>query len=207
MVWIYVLGAYFGMGLFIMAFTSARREISKAIQEIIGFKAPLWVIALAGVILVLVSLIVWPLFLKGWFAKKPSVMDHLQRNPDFQRQKQLYNLMSALAADGCDADELPGASGEFGLSLSNPIPTKTILGSTSYLARLRTPDGEKVLYERIGSFSSEVSPNPIDGYAIKHPNGTDLGTLYLSPYQKRNSKKVPRGFTIDLAGDCLGEIQ
>ncbi len=196
MAWIYVLGAYFGLGMFIMAFTSARKEISKAIQEVIGFKAPLWVIALAGIILVLVSLIVWPLFLKGWFAKKPSVLDTLQRNPDFQRQKQLYDLMSALAADGCDADELPGASGEFGLSLSNPIPTKTIFGSTSYLERLRTQDGAQVIYERIGSFPSEVTAHPVDGYAIKRLNGADMATLYLSPYQKRNSGKVPRGFIL-----------
>lgn len=196
MVWIYLLAFYFGLGLFIMVFTSARREISKAIQEIIGFKAPLWVTTLVGVILMSVSLILWPLFLKGWFAKKPSVMDRLQRNPDFQKQKQLYDLMSALSADGCDADELPGASGEFGLSPSNPIPTKTILGSTNYLERLRTSDGEKVLFERIGSFSSEVTAHPVDGYAIKLPGGADLATLYLSPYQKRNSGKVPRGFIL-----------
>ena len=51
MVWIYLLAFYFGLGLFIMVFTSARREISKAVQEIIGFKAPLWVTTLVGVIL------------------------------------------------------------------------------------------------------------------------------------------------------------
>ena len=196
MVWIYLLAFYFGLGLFIMVFTSARREISKAIQEIIGFKTPLWVTILVGAILMSVSLILWPIFLKGWFAKKSSVMDRLQRNPDFQRQKQIYDLMSALAADGCDADELPGASGEFGLSPSNPIPTKTILGSTSYIERLRTSDGEKVLFQRIGSFPSEVTAHPVDGYAIKRPNGADMATLYLSPYQKQNSRKAPRGFIL-----------
>ena len=194
MAWIYTLAAYFGAGLFIMVFTSARREISKAIKEMIGFKAPLWVTIIFSVILVLLSLAIWPLFLKGWFAKKPSVMDCLQRNPDFQRQKQLYDLMNALAVDGCDAVELPGVFGEYGLSPSNPIPTKTILGSTSYLERLRTPDGEKVLFERIGSFPSEVTAQPVDGYAIKNPSGVELATLYLSPYQKRNSGKIPRGF-------------
>ena len=194
MIWRYILVTYFGSGLFIMVFTPARREIVRAIQEMTGTKAPLLAVVLVGAILILASLILWPFFLKGWFAKKPSLLDALQRNPDFQRQKQFYDLMSALAADGCDADELPGASGEFGLSLSNPIPTRSILGSTSYLERLRTPDGEIIHYKRVGSFSSHVSSRPIDGYVITTLNGAELATLYLSPYQKRNSAKIPRGF-------------
>lgn len=194
--WIYIVAAYFGVGLGIMTFTRARREIKRAIPEIIaGLHPSLWIVVLVWAIVLLASFIFWPVFLKGWFAKKQSVMDTLKRNPNFQHQKQLFDLMNSMCADGADEDKLPGASGEFGHSMSNPIPTKTIFGSTSYLARLRAPDGEKVLYERIGSFSSEVSPNPIDGYAIKHPNGTDLGTLYLSPYQRRNSNMIPKGFT------------
>jgi hypothetical protein len=102
-----------------------------------------------------------------------------------------------MSLEGGDEDEMPEGYGEFGHDVTNPIPTEGIPGSLSYLARLRAPDGAKVLYERKGSYSAEeVSPNPIDGYAISHPNGTALGMLYFSPYQKRNSVLVPKGFTL-----------
>jgi hypothetical protein len=33
-------------------------------------------------------------------------------------------------------------------------------------------------------------------YTVRHPDGSVLATLYLSPYHKRNSEKAPRGFTL-----------
>ena len=97
---------------------------------------------------------------------------------------------------GCQTDELPNGYGEFGHAPSNPIPTKTIYGSTTYLARLRASDAAKVLYQRRGSMTAEVSPSPIDEYDISHPDGRRLGTLYFSPYQLRNSHRAPRGFQL-----------
>ena len=133
------------------------------------------------------------------FLKKPkprSVWDALQENPLFQEQKALFDAMSAMCESGCDADEVPNGRGEFGHSLDNPVPTKTIFGSETYLARLRAPDGAKIIYERLGSTSSQVVQGPIDIYDIKHPHGALLMKLYISPYQKRNSPKAPRGLTL-----------
>ncbi len=129
--------------------------------------------------------------------KKPKTLwDELQANPIFQEQKTLFDAMSLMCEDGCETDEIPGGYGEFGYDPTNPIPTKTVFGSTSYLARLRAPDAAKVVYERQGSFSSPVHSDPIDGYTISHPDGRQLAVLYLSPYHKRNSEKAPRGFTL-----------
>ena len=108
----------------------------------------------------------------------------------------MFDAMSKLCEAGCDADELPNAAGEFGLVPTNPIPTKTIFGSTYYLSLLRSRDGAKVRYERRGSLSSPVTQMPIDAYDIKHPDGRLLATLYFSPYQRRNSQKVPQGFCL-----------
>lgn len=105
-------------------------------------------------------------------------------------------MMNAGCEDGCDTDEIPGGNGEFGWDASNPIPTNTPIGSTSYLARLRYSDGAKVVYERSGSTYSDVNTKPIDIYAISHPNGQALTTLYISPYNKRNSAKAPCGFSL-----------
>ncbi|MBX3691576.1 hypothetical protein [Dokdonella sp.] len=131
------------------------------------------------------------------FRKKPkSVLDALNENPLFKQQKELYEAMSLMCQDGVDADEMPNGYGEFGMTPSNPIPCKTVFGSTSYLARLRAPDGAKVVYDRIGSFGSDVTPHPVDGYEISHPDGQKLATIYISPYQQRISRRAPKGFNL-----------
>ena len=67
--------------------------------------------------------------------------------------------MCAICEDGIDGDEMPNAQGEFGLTPSNPIPCKTVFGSTAYLGRLRTLEGKKVVYKHLGSYVSNVSPH------------------------------------------------
>ena len=104
--------------------------------------------------------------------------------------------MSAMCAEGVDANELPNGHGEFGLTPTNPISCKTVFGSTAYLGRLRAPDGTKVEYARIGSVQSEVSPNPIDAYEVAHRDGRKLATVYISPYHQRISERAPKGFTL-----------
>ena len=69
--------------------------------------------------------------------KRRSLLDALEENPLFQQQKALYEAMNRLCEDGCDTDEIPGCAGEFGHDSTNPIPSNTVFGSTSYLARLR----------------------------------------------------------------------
>ncbi|MCX4156645.1 MULTISPECIES: hypothetical protein [Paraburkholderia] len=131
--------------------------------------------------------------------KKPkTAWDELNQNPIFRQQKELFELMSRMCEDGVDADELPNASGEFGMSAGNPIPCHTTFGSTAYLGRLRTLDGVKVDYKRIGSMSSDASAHPVDAYEISHPNGEKLATIFISPYQKRISNRAPKGFKLDV---------
>jgi hypothetical protein len=129
--------------------------------------------------------------------KQKEFILSVEYGPDYQSQRQLYDdLEGSMCADGVDADELPNATGHFGLSTTNPIPCKMVFGSTSYLARLKASDGMKIKYSRIGSFNSSVSPHPVDAYEITHPSGQKLPTLYISPYQKRNSTKAPLGFIL-----------
>ena len=104
--------------------------------------------------------------------------------------------MGLSSEDEVDADEIPNSQGEFGTTLTNPIPSDTIMGSMIYLESLRTLDGSKISSERIGSFTSPVTKSPVDGYKITHANGKEITMLYFSPYQKRNSKKAPREFIL-----------
>lgn len=179
--------------LFCGGLASIRREVRNMSSD-----TPAWKKAAFAVATGLGCVLLWPIMLPGMLkeSRSRSVWDELQENPLFQQQKALHDMMSLMCEDGCDADEFPNGRGEFGHVVTNPIPTKTVFGSTSYLARLRAPDGAKVVYERLGSTASEVTQNPVDIYRVSHPNGTELATLYISPYQKRISAKAPRGFTL-----------
>ena len=127
--------------------------------------------------------------------KKESVYDALMKNPKMREMKELYEVMKGLNEDGTDQDIIPEGLGEFGYDITNPIPVNTIFGNTSYLGRLRTMDGIKVRYERRGSGHAKNINNPIDIYDIY--NGDDkITTLYISPYNKKNSKAAPRGFKL-----------
>ncbi len=128
--------------------------------------------------------------------KQKSALDALMENPVFQQQKALFDAMNQACATGCDGDELPNGHGEFGLTPTNPIPTNTVMGSRSYLSHLLTADGKKVENNRRCSMSSEVTQMPIDVYDLSLPDGTPVGTIYISPWQKKTSAKAPRGFRL-----------
>lgn len=127
--------------------------------------------------------------------KTRSVMDELNANPEFNKLQEIYKIMHSINEAGTDQNTIPNGYGEFGFDVTNPIPVNTILGNTAYLGRLRTLDGIKVTYERIGSVSSPISKNPIDAYEI-FANGENIAKLYIDPYNKKNSQKAPNNFKI-----------
>ena len=98
--------------------------------------------------------------------KQKSYYDVLNENPKFQEIKELYDAMEKLNKGGTDQDIMPEGFGEFGHDLTNPIPVNTIMGSISYLSKLRTMDGIKVEYERAGSLSAPNIKRIIDRYSI-----------------------------------------
>jgi len=116
----------------------------------------------------------------------------------YTTQKKFHDLMHELCENGCDEDEIPDGKGKFGYSMNNPIPINTPLETRSYLCRLRTLDGEKVRYFKLGSFSSEVSLHQVESYKIKGKKGEDLAVLYLSTFQKKTSEKAPKGFKLNI---------
>ena len=96
---------------------------------------------------------------------------------------------------GTDEDILPEGYGEFGLEITNPIPTSSIPDSYFYLGRLRTQNGSEITYNRIGSMGAPNISHSIDGYTISS-NGQELATVYICPYNKKTSTKAPKGFML-----------
>ncbi len=123
-------------------------------------------------------------------------LNDLQEDRLWQLQKSMFQKQILMCDDGVDADQLPNGYGEFGLSLTNPIPCQSILGGRLYLDRLRTVDGAKIMYQRTGLFFTEVTKHPVDGYEVSQHNGKPLATLYVSAYQKRNSTIAPINFVL-----------
>jgi len=126
------------------------------------------------------------------FKKRTPSSGSLQKDPMMELLKAFND---SIQENGLDVDELPNARGEFGLEKTNPVPTNTAFGSDAYLKKLRTPDGKPVRFSRIGSFSVDLFPGQsIDGYNLESASGEKLPTIWLNMYQKRNSRKAPKGF-------------
>lgn len=165
----------------------AAKDIREEYQDVVGdhpIKARVFVAAL-----VLAMAILWPVLL-------PSAVKTVARRKQ-RESSNLFALMGALADNGTDQDMVLGASGEFGLTVTNPIPTRTPMGSKAYLDRLRTVSGEEISWSRVGSTGAASSGWPIDMYTIStRERGRPLGTLFVSPYHKRNSGLAPNGFKL-----------
>ena len=80
----------------------------------------------------------------------------------------------------------------YGYSRSNPIQLASIPESYDFFDQLRTPDGEPVEVERIGSRKVPNCKGLIDTYKVKANEETVL--LYVHPYAEVSLKKIPEGF-------------
>ena len=111
------------------------------------------------------------------------------------KTKALLNLFEIMSNKGTDQDIIPEGFGEFGLESTNPIPTRNIIGSKQYLEKLKTMDGKKIQYERQGHAIAKNIQDPIDIYEISM-NGQIISTLFINPYNQKNSSKAPKGFKL-----------
>lgn len=98
--------------------------------------------------------------------------------------------------EGTENDELPDHEGEYGFSKDNPILVINVGESRKYLDRLIfiKPGSSQYTWERIGSMRSNIVTTPIDEYNLLDTDSNIVKTIYIWPYNKVNSKKVPEGF-------------
>jgi len=101
-------------------------------------------------------------------------------------------LMQAMSISGLD--EIPGATGRFGLDITNPIPVRAFSGLEEYFSHLSRISTKLFSYDRLGSTRSNNIPNMIDIYMVKDQTGTKYPNLYICWYVDSTSKKIPEGF-------------
>ena len=91
---------------------------------------------------------------------------------------------------------IKGATGAYGITLSNPVPIKGAEVSYTFLDSLLTSSGEPILYKRLGSFKTSLTKEPIDGYVISSKAGKALGIIYICGYCNVENPDPPVGFII-----------
>lgn len=80
-------------------------------------------------------------------------INNLINNDEVQNADSPEIIRGNMAAGG-GVDTIPGAVGEFGRCLTNPIPVNGPLGELTWLSRLLTVSGAKVFFHRLGSIGT-----------------------------------------------------
>lgn len=94
-------------------------------------------------------------------------------------------------------DVNPDGMGPFGFSETNPIPVNGPIGEISYLSRLETKNGDRLMFHRLGSANL---PNAIgetktvDIYEAVSINSNEWFIFYLDFYHPMRSRALPDGF-------------
>jgi hypothetical protein len=91
---------------------------------------------------------------------------------------------------GLDCDQLPDSRGRFGLEVTNPVPVNGPIGELAYLSKLRTSNGERLLFHRIGS------QDGVDIFEAVDFSGQEWFVLYLDMYHPRKSRLAPTGLSL-----------
>lgn len=93
-------------------------------------------------------------------------------------------------------EELPGAYGTFGFDASNPIPVNGPRGEVIYLNRLRSENGCKFFWHRLGNCDCPFQALKLDAYELVAMDGSAWHTLYFSMYHPSRSTRAPEGLSL-----------
>ncbi|MBQ7454037.1 MAG: hypothetical protein IJS69_03160 [Selenomonadaceae bacterium] len=90
-----------------------------------------------------------------------------------------------------DVDEWPEAKGKFGRTPTNPILTNRTWGEITYLSRLETADGQRMIFHRLGSVAGAI-----DAFELVSVDGKFFDVLYVDMYHHNCSRKAPTGYNL-----------
>jgi hypothetical protein len=130
------------------------------------------------------------------FFRKKTNKDSNELDPnDFMAEMEAM-IQKIKDEEGTDLDELPNHDGEFGFSINNPILLTSVPESRKYLDKLIyiKPGASQYTWQRTGSMRSSMVSTPIDEYNLLDTDSNIVKTIYIWPYNRINSKKVPEGF-------------
>lgn len=97
------------------------------------------------------------------------------------------NLRQALMQNP-PSDKVANAFGEFGRTLTNPVPVNGPVGELLYLSQLETASGAGIAFHRLGAH------NDVDIFEVLSEDGRNWDLLCLSLYYPRKSRTIPAGY-------------
>ena len=83
----------------------------------------------------------------------------------------------------------------FGVNPENPIYAHGTSSSYDYLNKLYSDDSIPLIWDRIGSTSTDLSEDLIDAYELCLPDGTHFNNVYINMYSKATSSYCPLGMS------------
>lgn len=94
--------------------------------------------------------------------------------------------------NGVACEQIANGTGEFGRTVTNPIPVNGLFGAWTYLSRLRwMQTGSKVFFHQLRQEGS------IMVFALINRSGTWQDTLYVDPYHPYASRHRPKGYMLE----------
>ena len=101
--------------------------------------------------------------------------------------KQFLHVWQLMKQGGA-VDVIPGATGDFGHDITNPIPVNGTSGELTYLSRLLTSSGEKIFFHRLGSIDI------IDVFETVSQSGDEWDILFVDFYHTRKTRQTPKNY-------------
>ncbi len=138
-------------------------------------------------------LIISYLFLTATFLFLLFLIRKLNRGVAVKNRPKREGIFDVLTKEGTMKNKIPEGFGGFGLTLTNPIPINTHFELEDYLYGLITTTNKEITFSRFGAIMSSNIKNPIDVYDT-FVEGDFYKRIYLSPYHKKTSNKIPKGF-------------
>lgn len=100
----------------------------------------------------------------------------------------LHPAMKEILKSAPAYDKDPNGIGSFGLIDTNPIPVNGPIGQLSYLSKLETLSGERILFHRLGAIKE------VDVFEAVTFDGREWFILFSDFYHPRRSRLTPEGF-------------
>lgn len=141
-----------------------------------------------------------------------SIFGFFRKSHQVSQSEQMKDLefypagMHQLFLKGENCDQLMGATGPFGQSMTNPIPVNGWIGTLKYFWRLQTPFNKGLYFHRIGKARSQVSQT-IDVYETVSADKKIWDILYFDMFHPRRSNLAPEGYRVRPYDKVIDSVQ
>ena len=113
------------------------------------------------------------------------------------KQSAMFDQMKKMMGIDFSKTKVDGVTNpNYGLVPENPVFVKGPVGTDFYLARLKTPSGENLKWNRVSSIETHNVSGATDIYDGYKADGTKYISIYVNWYGESNSDSAPEGLLL-----------